>query len=278
MPAFAHDGTNHSAEALGWSLEPWIVGPLLVMAVLYALGSARLRRRGNADRRLATLLFWSGFVSLALALASPLHAYGTRLFSAHMVEHEILMVIAVPLMAAARPGPVLLWGLPGTWRQPAMRLLRRGWLRKAWGAGTELTSATLLHTAVLWLWHAPVLFEAAVANEGVHILQHLSFILSALLFWVAVLDRDQRRHGQGAAVLALFATSMQAALLGALLTFSTKVWYPNGADPAELIGLSRLEDQALAGLIMWVPACSLYILAALILMARWLLRMDARHA
>jgi cytochrome c oxidase assembly factor CtaG len=277
-PAYAHKGSDHASEALGWSFEPWVVWPLLVLAVLYAAGSSRLARRGSVDRWRSAVLFWAGFATLALALMSPLHAYGTRLFSAHMIEHEIMMIVAVPLMVAARPGPVLLWGVPDGWRQPLMRLFRRPPLGWIWRAGTELTSATLLHTAVIWVWHVPSFFEAAVRNEGLHVIQHLSFVVSAAFFWIAVLDRDQRRHGQGAAVLALFFTSIQAALLGALLTFSTKLWYPNGPDPMELIGMTRSEDQALAGLIMWIPACSLYVVAALILMARWLMQMDQRHA
>ena len=224
------------------------------------------------------LLFWSGFAALAAALLSPLHPYGTALFFAHMIEHEIMMVVAVPLMVAARPMPVLLWGLPDRWRPQALALGGKAGVRAGWRWATDLFSATALHIVLLWFWHVPPLFEAAVAHESVHLAQHLSFVVSAVLFWVAVFDRDQRRYGQGAAIVALFLCSMQAALLGALLTFSPRLWFSAGPDPYDICGLTRFEDQELAGLIMWVPACSIYVFAALWMLARWLGRMETRHA
>jgi cytochrome c oxidase assembly factor CtaG len=115
-------------------------------------------------------------------------------------------------------------------------------------------------------------------NEALHVAQHLTFILSAILFWSAVMRRDARRSGQGGAIMALFLSSLQAGLLGALLTFSNKVWYPNAADPFPICGLTRAEDQALAGLVMWVPACTIYIVVALIMAARWLALLQTRHA
>lgn len=274
--AEAHEvGEQETGHDFGWSFEPWAVLPMLLVAWLYWNGSRHIG--GTADRRAQHLLFWTGLVSIALALMSPLHELGEHLFSAHMVEHEILMVVGVPVMVTARPAAILVAGMPTWARALTIAAIRHGTLKKLWSGGTELFSATVLHAGVLWLWHVPVLFQAANENEGVHVIQHLSFIVSALLFWTAILDRDRKRHDQGLAALALFFTSLQASLLGALITFSSRLWYPAGPDPEAIAGLSRFEDQQLSGLIMWVPACTLYVVAAILILARWLSRLEVRH-
>lgn len=266
-----------ATESFGWSFEPWIIVPLLLTAGLYAAGSRAMTKAGKADRSPYHSMFWTGLLLLALALMSPLHEYGEHLFSAHMIEHEILMVAAAPLLVAAQAGPVLLVGMPATVRNAMVAFIRSGSVQQGWRGATDLLSATVIHTAVLWVWHIPVAYQAAVANEGIHIVQHLSFIVSAILFWSAVLDRDRRRYEQGLAALALFFASLQASFLGALITFSNRLWYPAGVDPFPICGLDRGEDQALAGLIMWVPACTVYVVAALIILARWFGRLEARH-
>jgi putative membrane protein len=274
--ASAHTLDGAGPIQVGWSFEPWVLIPLILTALLYAIGSVRLHRQGTADRRLDAALFWSGLATLAVALVSPLHALGTHAFTAHMIEHELLMVAAAPLLIAARPAAALLWGLPHQLRPAAAGLGRPGPIRRLWARSTELWSATALHAAVLWIWHLPVLFKPVLASEGVHTLQHASFLISALMFWTAVLRPGA--HAQGAKIMALFFTSLQAGLLGALLTFSRVLWYPFAPDPFPICGLTRFEDQALAGLVMWIPACGTYVVAALVLMALWLSALENRHA
>jgi putative membrane protein len=268
--AWAHSGDDHAGESFGWSFEPWVIGPLILFALLFMIGSNQIRQRGKADRRGSMILYWTGLVSIALALISPLHEYGEHVFTAHMIEHEILMVVGVPLIVASRPGAIFLWGMPEGARRFFTSLIRSRAIQSGWKGATDLGGATILHTAVLWLWHLRVLFQAALEHESMHIIQHLSFIISALFFWSALLTRDHRRYEQGLAALALFFTSLQAGFLGALITFSSRLWYPDGPDPFPVSGLTRAEDQILAGLIMWVPACSLYVVVALIILARWL--------
>lgn len=185
-----------------------------------------------------------------------------------MTEHELLMVIAAPLLAASRPLAVLLWSLPPRARIAVGRFGQRNWLRRIWRAATDPPIATLVHGVVLWAWHVPVLFEVALHDPGIHALQHASFLLSALLFWWALLYGRWRRRGHGFAVLALFATAAHCSLLGALLVFSPSLWYPAYAGAQS--GLSPLEDQQLAGLMMWVPAGIVYTIAGLALFALWL--------
>ena len=275
--AWAHAADASGATHLGWSFEPFVVAPLFMFALLYARGSFHLRRRGNASRKREQLFFWAGLVTLALALCSPLHSLGTQVFAAHMIEHEVLMVVSAPLLVLARPGAALLWGLPPSLRAMLAAIPQASWVRRLWTGLTELWSATVIHALVLWVWHTPALFRPVLASESVHVLQHASFLGSALLFWTAIF-RCERAGSQGAAVAALFLTSLQAALLGALLTMSHVLWYPFAPDPLPVCGLTRFEDQSLAGLIMWIPACMAYVVVALVVVARWLSALEARHA
>lgn len=108
-----------------------------------------------------------------------------------------------------------------------------------------------------------------------HTAQHVSFLVSALLFWWALIRVHGARRQYGAAVLYLFATMLHTSLLGALLTFSNVTWYPAYAETTEAWGLSPLEDQQLAGLVMWAPPGFVYLRAALALFAFWLNSFDA---
>jgi putative membrane protein len=141
---------------------------------------------------------------------------------------------------------------------------------------TNALAAWLIHGAVLWMWHLPSLFQAVLESEFVHALQHLSFLLSALLFWWALLQGRRHAINYGLAVLYLFTTAAHSGLLGALLTFARTVWYPAYAGKTDSWGLSALEDQQLGGLIMWVPACAVYIVAGLALFAAWLRESETR--
>ncbi|MCU0790520.1 MAG: cytochrome c oxidase assembly protein [Nitratireductor sp.] len=169
-------------------------------------------------------------------------------------------------------------GLPAAIRSRVADLLRSRPVRLFWRAATDLVSATLFHAAALWVWHVPAYFEATGRSEAVHALQHAIFLGSAIFFWSAVMDRVHRRHGQAFATLALFFMSLQAGALGALLTLSPRPWYDLPPGALELAGLSPLDDQVLAGLIMWVPACSLYVVGAVFVMARWLSGFEAEAA
>jgi cytochrome c oxidase assembly factor CtaG len=145
-----------------------------------------------------------------------------------------------------------------------------------WRAITNPLAAWLIHAVALWVWHIPVLFEAVLEREWVHTLQHLSFFLSALLFWWALIHGRERALGYGAAVLFLFTTALHSGLLGALITFAPNVWYPGYLKTTQTWGLTPLEDQQLGGLIMWIPAGLVYVVAGLALFAGWLRESEAR--
>jgi putative membrane protein len=279
-PALAHHpATRYAALDLAWTFDPRVILPMGLSALLYLVGTVRLWRRagmGRGVRYWQAASFWAGWIFLALALVSPLHWLGEHLFTAHMIEHEILMVLAAPLLVLARPGGAMMWALPAGWRGAIGRIGRIGAFAALWRFLTEPLVATILHGAALWAWHMPVLYKAVLTNDFAHWLQHLSFFITALLFWWALLWGRARERGYGVAVLYLFATALHTGVLGVLLTLSRNVWYPGQAVFPADFGLTALEDQQLAGLVMWVPAGFVYMGAALALAGVWISRAGTR--
>jgi len=263
----------HDAELrqLGWSLEPGVVLPLALSGLLYVRGAMQLRRRGRglALRRWEMMSFAVGWLVLALSLLSPLHEASEQLFSAHMVQHELLMVLAAPLLVLGRPMVVMLWALPPRGRQTAAHLTRQPIVRVIWGAVTRPFDAWLIHGLAIWLWHLPSLFDATLRSEFIHALQHASFLGSALIFWWSIIH-VQRRSARGMSIVYLFTTAVHTGVLGALMTFSRAPWYPAYATGAPIWGLTPIADQQLGGLIMWIPASIAYLVAALAIMRRWI--------
>jgi putative membrane protein len=265
-PAAAHGSELHESYWV-WTFDPWIVTPLVLAGLLYAVGSWRLWRRARSVaqfRRAA--LYGAGWFALAAALVSPLHWLGEHLFTFHMIEHEIVMALSAPLMVAARPVAALLWGLPQRMRRGFGRAMRTDVARTVWNFVSGGAVATFLHALAIWAWHAPVLFDAAVENVALHRLQHVSFFLTAVLFWWSVLWRSER----GVAAWHLFITMLHTGVLGALMALAPRVLYVMQTRTAQDWGLTPLEDQQLAGLMMWVPAGTIYVGAALAMAARWI--------
>ena len=265
-------GSGIAPEAT-WTIAPMLLGPALVIALLYARGASTIWRRSahcQALRRRQAMLFAAGWAALLLALATPLHALSERLFTAHMLEHELIILAAAPLIAASAPGGALLWGMPRPLRQGAARWLRARPTRVVWSHASRPGIATFLHGLAIWIWHLPGLFEAALEQGFLHYLQHASFLGTALLFWWAVLPTRSDKQKLGASIGHLFVTSMHTSVLGVLLVFSPRLWFPANAGLSDLWGLSPLEDQQLAGLIMWMPAGMVYAGFALWMSARWI--------
>ncbi|CAN5658444.1 hypothetical protein BH24ACI2_BH24ACI2_05430 [soil metagenome] len=169
-----------------------------------------------------------------------------------------------------------MWAMPRKWRGGAKSVIKFKPIERIWHFITNPFVAWAIHTVALWIWHVPFLFQATLESNFVHTLQHLSFFLSALLFWQAIIASPRGLMGYGAGVLYLFTTSIHSGLLGAFLTFTTNVWYPAYEKTTASWGLTALEDQQLGGLIMWVPAGIVYIVAGLIMFAGWLTDSEKR--
>ncbi|WP_407170381.1 cytochrome c oxidase assembly protein [Bradyrhizobium sp. ORS 111] len=256
------------ADSSRWTFDPWVVVPLLVVGSLYALGAIRLARRSTrrTGRAWRHLTFLMGWLSLIAALVSPMHWLGERMLAFHMVEHEILMAISAPLLVLARPVGIWMWSFPRRLRVAGGRLMRSRLAGSLWSLLSGGRNATLLHAMAIWAWHAPPLFDAAVSDPALHRLQHLSFFATAVLFWWSVL----RRSAIGAAAWHVFVTMLHTSVLGALMALSPRLLYQQDYSIAGSWGLSQLEDQQLAGLIMWVPAGTIYAGVALALIAIWI--------
>lgn len=270
--AFAHAGEALEPHDLwsAWRFEPGIVVPLLIAALLYCRGA----RTGRGVTRTQMIYFWSSWLVLVIALLSPLHPLGEVLFSAHMTQHEILMLVAAPLLILSRPLAPLLWGLPFEWRRALGKWSKASAFQEIWRRITDPFAAWLIHAVVLWGWHAPLLFQATLTSDLVHSAQHVSFFGSALLFWWSLFyARGRRSYGWG--LLYVFSTGVHTSILGALLTFANVIWYPAYRLTTAPWGLTPLEDQQIGGLIMWVPAGLVYLAAGLVMLALWLRESDA---
>ncbi|MBV9034844.1 MAG: cytochrome c oxidase assembly protein [Acidobacteriaceae bacterium] len=254
-----------------WEFDPGVVIPLATSGILYRIGE----KKHFGLTTLQKTCFWAGWVSLVIALISPLHPLGEVLFSAHMVQHEVLMLISAPLLVLSRPLVTFLWALPMSWRKGLGRWSKQNYVTRSWHFLTDPLTAWVLHAAAIWIWHIPFLFHLTLTSELAHTAQHLSFFFSGLLFWWAIFyAKGQKAYGSG--ILYVFTTAVHTGILGALLTFAPHVWYPAYSKTTQAWGFTPLEDQQVGGLIMWVPASLVYLAAGLTLCAGWLKESDAR--
>ena len=246
--------------------------PMLVAAILYALGATNLWRAQRRSRyRLLVRIsaFGAGLGVLGIALLSPLDRVSAELFSAHMVQHELIMLAAAPLLVLGHPLPLFLWAFPGRARPGLVTFFHGRLIRRIWSVLSGAGCAWLLHALALWVWHVPRFFNAGLSRQTVHDLQHLTFLAAALLFWSALFEA-RGAHQRGAGIVYLFTTTIHTAVLGALIALASNPWYAESPQPSMGWQLTSLEDQQLGGLIMWVPGCIVYVGCALVLFARWI--------
>jgi len=233
-------------------------------------------RHRAGDRRRA-LSFAAGLAVMAVALAPPLDGAAGRRFSAHMAQHLLLMLAAAPLLVAGRPGAMLLEALPVAARARVGRSLHRPGWRAARRLVTHPVVVLTVSVGGFWAWHLPRLYDAALGNAAVHVLEHGTFLAGAFLFWSVVLDPGPRRRlGLGATCGFVFAAMLTNIWLAAGLTFSTTPLYAAyQAGPGARAG-AALADQQLAGVIMWLPADIVYFVTLLALFRRLLRELEAR--
>jgi putative membrane protein len=257
-----------------WSLDPFVLLGLVVSTWWYVTGVQSLWRSagsGQVVTRGQVAAFLGGIGAVFIALTSPLDALSGVLFSAHMSQHLLLTLVAAPLFVVAAPLQGMAWGLPVKLRRRASRL--QGGLRRALQRPALPALGLALFTVVFMLWHIPALYDAALRSELLHVVEHATMLGSALAFWWPI-ARPRRTHA-GAGVFLLFISLVASGLLAALLVFSPRAWYAHPAT--EAWGLSPLEDQQLAGAVMWVPGGAVYVIAGAAVVMRWL-RIDEELA
>ena len=275
-PLLGHVGQPLAPHDLwtAWNLEPLVVISLFVAGWAYRKGrqSVPESRRRVRER----VFFMAGLATVGLALLSPIEALAGVLVSGHMLQHLILILVAAPLIVLGNPN-TMMRGLPrdvrkktGEWRRRlGLTPSRFRWLRHP-------IAIFLASAGAIWFWHASVPYELAATNELAHGVEHISFLLTALLFWAAVLPGGQiRTMAPGGGVLLIFAVAMQGVILSALLTFADQPWYPSYREAALAWGVDPLDDQRLAGLIMWIPSGLIYTAAALGSLVVWIDRSGA---
>lgn len=249
-----------------WSLSPVVVLPLIVADFLYVRGS-RMMEHAVRPTIVQRLHFAAGIACLIVALVSPLCRMAATLAWAHMVQHILLVAGASLFLALSRPGNVLLAGLPAR-----LRMVAGSWRRAETPASRPyayLLVSFVLYGLNIWFWHIPVLYQGALLNVSLHLVMYAMLLVVSLLFWHSVLETYRTPGGaSGLAAMLLFFTFLHTAVLGLLLALSPQVWYPLMAARGAAWGLPPLDDQRLAGLIMWIPMGGVYFAAALAVLAR----------
>jgi putative membrane protein len=271
-PILAHPGQPPAPHDLwsAWNLDPVLLGGLLLAAWAYRRG-----QRSGPKRPVDTWrarCFTAALVALGLALLSPLDALSNALAAAHMVQHLLLLLVAAPLLALSAPSSTILRGSPLAVRRASGRWRRRlGLTHGNLGVLRHPAVVWLLSVGALWFWHAAAPYDAALDSRPLHLLEHVSFLVTAVLFWhVVVAVRGAARISNGLGVLLVFTMAMQSVVLSVLLTFARTPWYSGYATTTAPWGLDPLTDQQLAGVLMWIPAGGIYLVVALALLVSWI--------
>ena len=272
MTALGAPGSGHLA-ALPWNWELWVLVclGLAVFGYLYGLYRLDAHARSRIFGPLRVVSFAAGIATLFVALISPLDALDDQLFAAHMVQHLLLMMVAAPLLVFSRPAMAFLWAFPISARRAIGGLWLGAGLQRGVRALMSPFVVWMLCSMVLWFWHIPGPYNWALENEGVHTLEHFCFFITALMFWSLVIEPfGRRRLEYGGALLFVATFGVQNGLLGALLTLAGHPFYRAHFETTAVWGLTPLEDQQLAGIIMWIPASVIHLSSLGILFVLWM--------
>lgn len=283
LRTFAHNQSSAAPDSIGqaYTIDAAVVVPMFMFAVLYLVGLGRIWSRagwGHGVEYWRVSCFVAAMLALTLAMIWPFDALGAFSLAAHMTQHVLLSTFAVPLLLLSAPLATLVWALPITWRRRLGAVSQDRLISRGWNVLTLPLVAWLAYALSLWLWHMPALYEAAILDNTLHLLEHISFFASALLlWWTALISVRSTALGPGAGIFLLFTTSLHAGLLGALLTFAQRPFYPYYESVPSFFGLDALADQQMAGIIMWIPGGLVYLTGAVVLIYLWLQRLEKRH-
>lgn len=268
LTPLAHTGAPPAPHDLwtAWPLDPFLVAALVVTTWAYRRGrnaSGQPAWRGPA--------FAAALAAVTVALLSPLDAAAGALASAHMAQHVLLTLVAAPLLAVSAPWGAIGRGLP-RWipRAVARSGQRLRLLPPRMHVLRHPVVVWLLHVGTVWLWHARVPYDAAIDHPVLHVVEHVSFLVTGVLLWQVVLRHPRLQASGGIGLLMVFALAVQGVFLSALLTFARQPWYESYLATTAAWGLTPLDDQRLAGAIMWIVSGAVHVGVALALLTRWL--------
>lgn len=287
--ALAHGASAPSPELPGvllqWSLDPLVVGGLMVAAAAWIIAVRRVAAAhpGKPHPGYRSWLFIGGLVAIALALCSPIEAYEGQLFSVHMVQHLLLELVAAPLLLLAAPITLALRATTPAWRRRLLGVLHSRPIRVL----SFPVVAWVLFAAVNWGWHFSALYDQALENDPLHYFQHATFLAAALLFWWPPLGVDPSpwRLPHPVRLLYLFLAMPQNSFLGVALLSAPTVLYPHYLTNLREWGPTPLEDQQLGGTVMWVVGDVAFLAGMALVLLLWMrheerrtVRLDARLA
>ncbi|MGH8125408.1 MAG: cytochrome c oxidase assembly protein [Rhodanobacteraceae bacterium] len=256
-----------------WNWEPWLLACIGITTVPYLIGMWRMGReqRSRILGRWRAPSFLAGIIILLLALESPLDAIADDLFSVHMTQHMLLLLVIPALLVYGRPVITWLWAFD----LDARRGVVRGWKR----TGMQTVFDWLMRPLVVWLllsaalcfWHLPGPYDAAVRHEWLHDLEHLSFLGFSLAFWTIVIEPygRRRRLSFGATIIFVVSSGFVMSLIGAILTLASTPLYAVHLHTTQAWGLTPLQDQELAGVIMWIPSNLVHVTALCTVFLAW---------
>ena len=263
----------HADSPVAWQ-RPAIVTISLAMGALIYTAGWRHYSRALPGRYTGSQLasFVGGLACLWIAIVSPLDAAAERLLSAHMVQHILLLTGAPGLLLLGDPLLPCLRGLHALLRGAVLAPLRRHWVRRSLHALTHPVVALLISSVVFWSWHSRALYELALRVLAIHIFEHSTFLVAGVLFWYPVVQPwpSRSRWPRGAMIPYLLIADVQNTVLAAVFTFSDRVLYPFYETHNTMAQADALDDQVLAGVLMWVPMSLAYLVPAVLLTVRLL--------
>ena len=258
------------STSLNWDFAPSILMMLISQAVLYGYLISIARRDGHwgSDVRAAHVIcFALGLIVIFIALVTPIDSLSNvALFSAHMVQHILLMLLA---------SVCLVLGTPAYWLRYLYDLPV---LKRLLPIVTHPLVTLIAFNAVMWIWHVPALYEGALRDPNVHIIEHMMFLVFGVLLWLPVIHDVPPGHilSYPARIAYLFACMVSSSILGAIFTFAPTIAFPFYGNASLAFGLSPMTDQELAGLIMWIPGSGVFFVAILSVFAAWLSSEDRK--
>jgi cytochrome c oxidase assembly factor CtaG len=249
-----------------WNPPVGTIATLLILTTLYARGFFRLHRQMPQRFPLWRLAsFTGGIGALLVAIASPLEEFDDALLQVHMAQHLILMILAPGLLLAGAPAIPMVRGLPPRIAKTLVGpLLRSSSVRVVFAWLTQPWLCWIAFAVATWGWHLPTTFQLALRSNGWHVVEHVCFLSTALMFWYPVVQPwpSVSRWPRWAMLPYLLLADGQNTILSALFIFSGRLLYPYYATVPRIAGSTPMNDQIIAGAIMWVPGSIFYLVPA----------------